>query len=271
MCGDKSSLIAYLYGECDAAERASVERHLATCADCSAELDGLRGVRATLREWTPPEAELGVRVVRDRPGRRWLTWPAIPAWAQAAAATLVLATAAAIANVDVRIGNGGLDIRTGWRQPAAQVQAVANRSGSPATASREDLAALERRLRHDLAPMPVPAQMPGAPGPSATESAASASGDRISAAEANEMIRRVQLLIDQRIGESERRQRQAYEGLLATRLVQFARDVDSQRRADLLRIQQGLGQVEGRTTSEVAQLREVQRYLMRVANIQEIK
>ena len=61
------------------------------------------------------------------------------------------------------------------------------------------------------------------------------------------------------ITESERRQQQE----LALRLTQFTRDVDVQRRADLVRIDQGIGQLEGRTGAEVARQREMLNYIVR--------
>ena len=59
VCGDKSSLVAYLYGECEATERQQIEAHLAACAACAKEFDALRAVRGSLEAWTPPEPALG--------------------------------------------------------------------------------------------------------------------------------------------------------------------------------------------------------------------
>ncbi len=258
-CDDKSLLTAYLYDECTPTEREAFEDHLAGCPACAAEVGELRGVRRSLREWAPPEHALGFRVVREEVRPRRSFWPAVPAWAQFAAAVLVLAAGAAIANLDVRIGGNGFEVRTGWSKPQAVTDVGARAvAGAP---WRPDLAALERSLRHDLAPPRV--TVPLAAGPTAAPGSSNAGGT-ISATDAADLIRRIQVMIDER----ERRQQQAFETMLATRMVDLARDVETQRRADLLRIQQGIGQVEGRTTSEVAQLREVQRYLMRVANIE---
>jgi hypothetical protein len=61
----------YLDDELDAAERASVDRHLATCADCRATLAELRSVvaRAAALEDQPPAADLwpGVAARLDPP------------------------------------------------------------------------------------------------------------------------------------------------------------------------------------------------------------
>jgi hypothetical protein len=63
------------------------------------------------------------------------------------------------------------------------------------------------------------------------------------------------------IAESEQRQQRE----LALRLTQFGRDVDQQRRTDLVRINQGFGQFEGRTGAEIARQRQMIDYIMRVS------
>ena len=62
-CPEKEALVACAYEECEAAERERVERHLRSCAACAAELDGFTALRGMLREWAPPDARLGFRVV----------------------------------------------------------------------------------------------------------------------------------------------------------------------------------------------------------------
>ena len=64
-CPENEALVAYVYDECEPAERAHVERHLETCAACAAELDGFAALRGTLRAWAPPDARLGFRVVAE--------------------------------------------------------------------------------------------------------------------------------------------------------------------------------------------------------------
>ena len=49
------ALIAYLYEEIDPVIHAAFDAHLASCARCRADLTGLRGVRAGLAQWAPPE------------------------------------------------------------------------------------------------------------------------------------------------------------------------------------------------------------------------
>jgi hypothetical protein len=48
-------------------------------------------------------------------------------------------------------------------------------------------------------------------------------------------------------------------------LTQALTDVESQRRADLVRIEQNMGQIEGLTGQEAVRQREMLNYLMRVS------
>ena len=58
------TLVGYLYGEIEPAQRAAFEAHTATCERCRKELADLGGVRSQLQDWTAPEA---IRpVVHDR-------------------------------------------------------------------------------------------------------------------------------------------------------------------------------------------------------------
>jgi hypothetical protein len=68
------------------------------------------------------------------------------------------------------------------------------------------------------------------------------------------------------VAESEQRQQRE----LALRVAQLQRDFDGQRRADLRRIQDNLGQLGGWTGAEVARQRDVLNYLLRVSS-QQIK
>src|SRR5436190_19675770 len=119
--GDRNeTLMCYLYDDITAIDRSSFEAHLATCAQCREELEALRGVRAHLTTWAPPQPNFESRVstadrrhaTRDSRETRW--WREIPVWAQLAAAVLVLGVAAGIANLNVHYGSDGLTVRTGW-------------------------------------------------------------------------------------------------------------------------------------------------------------
>ena len=221
-CDDKQTLIAYLYGEIDPAARRAVDEHLAQCRACAAEAASLGGVRSELGLWMPPHAELDFAIVKKselppsnvlRPAR-W--WNAVPVWAQAAAAVLVLAAGAAIANVQVNSGPDGFSVTTGWIQArplSAPAEGAA--AGRDVEEWKAALVAMEQELRSEIR--------------STREQPAPASG-RGSSDDA--IMRRVQQLIT----EAEKRHSQE----LAARLIDFTRDVNMQRRADLMNISRGM-------------------------------
>ena len=255
-CGDNTALVGYLYDECEPAERQAIEAHVDVCAACAAELAALGSTRLQLASWTPPEAELGFQVVRPqarahraeqesvlrpsvpwglRPGP-WFRQP-LPAWAQAAAAFLIFA-----AGLWLGVERGSAPAGTA---PAAAT--VASGSAVPAnTATATDLAALEQRLRAEMAQVRT--------------ASSSAAGAPASTSSEAQLLARVRALID----ESEQRQQRE----LAFRIGQVGRDFDTQRRADLATIQRTFGQMEGQTGAEVRDQRETLNYLMRVSQQQ---
>jgi hypothetical protein len=68
------------------------------------------------------------------------------------------------------------------------------------------------------------------------------------------------------LAESEERQQRE----LALRLTQTLRDVDAQRRTDLMRIEQTFGQMEGSTRPELANQRQMINYLIQRTGAQRI-
>lgn len=248
-CGDPAGLAGYLYDECDAAERGAVEAHLATCSSCAEELRALGATRTALASWAPPDAALGFRITSThndnavnvaassdasrgvsrgavlRPARWWHR--PMPAWAQVAAAILIF------------VGGAVLGMRTAGRAPVSSL-ASSNAAGvgaapaaGTASVSASDLAALERRLRAEM---------------STIRNATPTQGPQIPSNEAA-VLQRVRALL----AESEERQQRE----LAFRLTQVMRDVDSQRRMDLSRIEQTFGQMEGFTRPELADQRQM--------------
>ena len=254
-CDDKERLVAYLYGEIGDSDRAAIERHLSTCATCAEEVEGLRAVRVDLGRWQPPDVELGFRVVREEmPVSR--AWWRPPVWVPTAlAAGLMLAVGAAVANVRVEAGNGSVTLRTGWSQPpvarqaapAAPVASVPVKAGMSEADVRQALAALETKLRAEFAA--TSRQAPVVP---------------VTASESNvdrgALLQQVRGLVD----ESERRQQRE----LALRLAQVVQDFDAQRRTDLVRFEQGFGQIETLTAQEAARQRNINNYLVRASQRQ---
>lgn len=235
-CPENEALVAYIYEECEAAERAHIEAHLKTCTACAAELEGFAALRGTLREWAPPDARLGFRIVADRDEEtRGVSPPAgwfgalRPAWGLALAATTVLVAGAAIASVEVRYDEGGFAFRMGWTGSEVGAERAASVAG-PAQATtggeeippwRAELAALEQQLRGELVAQREGSAPAGGLVPAAAVPTMPAGDD---------LLRQVQALM----AESEHRQRQEF----ASGLMRLAQEVDLHRQADQMRMQQ---------------------------------
>ena len=220
-CDDKATLISYVYGEIDHDARQAVDAHLASCEACAAEVTALGGVRSGIGLWMPPDVELDFTIVKKselpanvlRPARWWST---VPAWAQAAAAMLVLAAGLSIANLQIKSGPEGFTVTTGWlSQP--QQPALSEPFDGKAVEQRVEraLVSLEQQLRSEIRSAREP------------ESRA-ASAAAVDAA----TIRRVQQLI----ADAEQRQQRQ----IALRFVELTRDINMQRTADMRTITRGL-------------------------------
>ena len=242
MC-DNELLIAYLYDELGDTDRARMEGHLRGCAACRNELAGLRGARAHLTAWAPPQPDLGFQVVRERATpARTLGWRArfTPAVGLAAAATLVLAAAAAVANLQVHYGSDGFTVRTGWSQPAAATAQSAAIQSATAAIDPATVQAIERRVA-DLEQFEKTAQSP-----SARPAVVSASANRMSDAE---LMKRFHALVDQ----SENRE----QTILARQIQQLTIDFQRQRATDAVRTTQALTDLYGRTASDATMHRQL--------------
>jgi hypothetical protein len=238
MCDSKELLVGFLYDEIDPISKRTFERHLASCSDCRLELAELGATREQIALWTPPDADLGFRIVRGAeapaptPPRRFFSFS--PAWGLAAAAVLLLSIGAGIANLDVHYGGDGFVVRTGWNH-GADAQATVTSVDWKAQAE-----ALDRRLR-DLEQ-------------SLSERSAVQNVSASSARSDAELLQRVRDIV----GQSETRQQRA----LASRLTELMREYDAQRRLDLASINQGMTrlQISGGVTKDA-----VQRLLVRTA------
>ena len=246
-CGNHGALMSYLYDECSLDERRVISAHVVICSACAEELTALGATREQLAMWTPPDAQLGFRIVSEAPppsnvlrplSSRWWQKP-MPAWAQAAAAAAIFATGLTFGmmrGVDRgRAGAAPLETNTSMSRLANATPAATN--GSPVT--RTELVALEQRLRSEMAQVH----------PASTPAASSPADARI--------LQQVRAMIE----DSEQRQRRE----LALRTTEVVRDFDAQRNDDLARIERTLGQMDGTTGVEVAQQRQVLNYLMRVS------
>jgi hypothetical protein len=233
-------LVAYLYDEMGA-DRDAFESHLARCAICQNEIEGLRAIRSRLAEWTPP----GLRsAVGRQPSRPW--WQEMPAWAQVAAALLFLGVSAGIANLNIRYNSAGLSVKTGWSASAPTNAGASTSAPTVVGASvgqvggaapwQADMARLEDRLRGEMhaATGQTVAQVsrPSAPGVSDAE-----------------LTRRMKMLVD----DSERKGQRE----LALRVAEISRDMQAQREADLSKIERNLGVIQNNTGFEVMRQREL--------------
>jgi hypothetical protein len=273
-CGNVDVLMSYLYDEGDPVERQAFEAHLVACAACASEVDGMKSTRGSLAAWEPPEALLDFRIVRQsspKPGRfAWLTIPAMPAWAQFAAASLAVGVAVGMSGLEVRYDQQGWTMRAGWTQRAVATPEVAEVAATPSSAAgsaaraaggvqpastqndapwRAEMAALEQRLRGQMRPADASPN-----DPSMRQASTAASKGPLTD---EEFLRQVRTLINA----SETRQQKE----MAVRISQVMRDFDTQRRTDLARVVDGMGALEGRTGAAVAQQRELLNYLVRVS------
>jgi len=271
------ALVSYLYDELDVTERSAFDTHLVLCARCRVELGDLSGVRTQLSAWQPdavvshqPSAishqasaiSHQSSVILHEPSAlpesssdavflRGSWWREVPRWAQVAAALLCLGVGAGVANLNVRYDHDGLSIRTGWLRssepgaPTAATQSariIVAPAGADATPWRADLAALERTLRTEFQSATT-----ASPGVTLARSTQPSLSDA-------ELLKRVRALVD----ESERRQKRE----LALRVGEMARDVHSQRQADLRKIDQSLEYVLSNTGLAVAKQQQTLNYLV---------
>jgi len=258
MC-DKDLLVSYLYDDLADRDRVAFETHLRACEACREELNALRGVRADLISWAPPQPDFGFRVVREpkvvpMTPRSWRAWYT-PAAGLAAAAVLVLAAASALAHVEIHRGPDGVTVRTGWSAFApARVDAGRGSFGetsqapvsgvAPAQAPSVDpalVAAIVRRL--------------DALESSARESSNLRNASTMSARASDaELFKRMRELLAQ----SETKQ----QGELALRIAQVIRDVDAQRVADLAEVRKGLVNITATVRDESAYRRDLTNYIL---------
>jgi hypothetical protein len=239
MCDSKELLVSFLYDEIDPTAKQAFQEHLSTCVECRDELAALGATRAQVALWTPPDGDLGFRIVRETesPKRRWFQLS--PAWGLAAAAMLLAAIGAAIANLDIRYGSDGLVVRTGWNHIDTARQAVDSNVTPVEWKTQADQ--LDRRLRELEQTMSA---RPSSP----TQNASAAD---LSDAELLQRVRNI-------VGQSETR----HERMVATRLTELMREYDAQRRLDLATIDQGMTRLQNSSgvTKDL-----VQRLLVRTA------
>lgn len=252
-CPDPDALLVLLYDdEGTPDERALLQGHVDRCPQCADLLTALDSTRGVLGAWHAPRLPLGFALVRtDRSPVRSLLWRG----GLAAAAVLVLASAASLAQLDVRYDADGFSVRTGARRAsAADVAASATAQtepqqtaapGAPApqtwlgTAAtgeppwRQDMDLLATQIRADMSRL-LAETRPAPVGPvRAAVSAPAPEGRTMTDAE---ILKRVQELLDQ----SEIRQ----QSNLALRVTELGRQFELQRQGDIVQVEQAFQRLE---------------------------
>lgn len=260
-CIEQDVLVDYLYGEAEDETRLRVEAHARGCARCADEIGGLREVRDTLETWRPPPAALGFRVAADTgeqdvpvaaltPRSGWSRVRRVPAWGLAAAALVMLATAATIAKPEVQFTQGGMVVRIGWTETMttpAPVGADSLREPDVTVSADEP-----RRDQQSVLGTPV-----GTGGRAAGRDPRL--GDPRGEAPAVSGTDGVTQGVRQVIRESEQRQQQA----LVNGLQQLEQQQANRRRADLVDMERVLAQMEDADATRVReQLLEYARQLL---------
>lgn len=261
-CPDPDALLVLLYDdEGTPDERAFLEQHVHRCPQCADLLTSLETARGVLGAWHAPRLPLGFALVQhDRSPARTLLWRG----GLAAAAVLVLAAAASLAQIDITYDAQGFRIRTGSsrasgnaiatgtpRQAAPQRAALsspaADASGAlpPAqgwvgTASageppwRQDMDLLATQIRADVSRLVEQSRQSQAATPMRVVLPPPASpGRTLSDAD---LLKRVQELLDQ----SEIRQ----QGNLALRVAELGRQFELQRQGDIVQVEQAFQRIE---------------------------
>lgn len=230
MCENREHLVAYLYDEVDANERRSVDAHLATCDECRDELRGLRAVRQDLLAWdVPPHESVWTPFVTSR---SMPVWRQVPAWALAAAATLVFATGVA----------GGVAGRLWLGRADAPQVAASTQSSAPApamnampvsnTASLDDVRALQARINELERLASSPARQVSASPASLTSS----SGDAALLAKVEQLIRESEGRVSHKTSQ---------------KLLNMFQEMSSQRAIDLATMQQQINDAQERTNGSI--------------------
>jgi hypothetical protein len=246
--GRDERLLAYIYEQDEPSARRAFESHVGICVTCQTELAELDAVRAHLRQWSPPEPRVLSFVTSPVDARQtaglsheprglWAQVAALPAWAQAVAALLLLGVAAGAANLHVTYDRAGLSVNTGWMSGFAP--ASAEQTAAP---WRAELVTLEQQLRAELRATTARSVPPRA------EADAATSARVANTSNADDVVRRVRTLIE----ESERKQQRE----LALRVAEMARDSQAQRQADFAQINRSLGFIQANTGQEMMRNRQ---------------
>jgi len=148
MCEQRDQLLDYLYDEASAESRRHVERHLEGCDECRDEIRAFRSVREDLLAWGVPNPPSVWTPFAPAPVVAWHRQ--VPAWALAAAASLMLVLGSAGGFVAHNVLEGRRAAVSGATSVAAIPAGVMKTSGLDADAIvalvREELATADRAI-----------------------------------------------------------------------------------------------------------------------------
>jgi hypothetical protein len=257
-CPDPDALLVLLYDdEGTPDERALLQGHVDRCTQCADLLTSLDSARGVLGAWHAPRLPLGFALVRrDRSPVRTLLWRG----GLAAAAVLLIATAASLAQLEISYDAQGFRIRTGATR-AVETSAVAasrpmasratdsqSQTAPSATAQgwvglastgeppwRQDMDLLATQIRSDMSRLLDESRRGQAATPIRAALATTPVGPARTMTDA-ELLKRVQDLLDQ----SEIRQ----QSNLALRVTELGRQFELQRQGDIVQVEQAFQRLE---------------------------
>ncbi len=209
MCDQRERVLDYLYDEATDASRRDMERHLESCDDCRDEVRALRSVRNDLLAWavpTPPSVWTPFAPVPVVPWFRQ-----VPAWAMAAAASVMFVMGAGGGFAAYALGARGALQASGGTPPAVVAQAPVLDADAVGALVRRELA--RAQVASEKADAETPAVVPAA-----------APAYRLDPATEQRLLARATGLV----GASEERQ----VSWVRAYLYEVGRDAERQRRSD---------------------------------------
>ncbi len=154
MCEERHLILDYLYDEATPASRREVEQHLEGCDECRDEVRAFRNVREDLLAWGVPNPPSVWTPFAPAPIVPW--HKQVPAWAMAAAASLMLLVGTAggfVAHSVVDSSAVPADSAAAVTVPAELTQASALNSNAILALIREELANAARATSGKLTPV----------------------------------------------------------------------------------------------------------------------
>lgn len=210
MCEQRELVVEYLYDEASPALRREVERHLESCEPCRDDIRAFRSVREDLLAWDVPNQPSVWTPFAPVPVVPWHRQ--VPAWAMAAAASLMLILGAAGGGVAAYALGGAVGAGD-----AASVSAAAMTPAPQAAAlDAQAVEALQALVRRELASSGLKAGAPATTTP--------APAFRVDPATEQRLLARATQLV----GVSEERQLALVRGFL----FEVAREAERQRKDD---------------------------------------